>query len=379
MAALQIFKPVAGVASMEGISTTLSAADLTAIAASYDPAVHEAPLTIGHPTHDAPAYGWVKSLSFADGALMAETEQSAELGELVLKGHYKKVSSSFYTPTAPGNPTPGKWALRHVGFLGAQPPGVKGLRAVSFAETEEGVVTFGELPGYAGSTIASLFRRMRDYFIAKDGLDAADQLIPSWEVESLREISQRAAESNDLSESAVGLPTLSFAEPVKTAITQPTDSPQEKSPAMKTAEQLQTELDAANLQVKTLQGAETQRAHDTRHASHVSFAEGLVKEARWPATAKDVLVATLDAVSRPADVVSFGEGEAAKPLVDVLQEQLKAMPPAVSFAEFAGKGSGGAADMSAPAVAARAITYQTEQAAKGIVLNTAQAVAHVLQ
>lgn len=372
MAKIQIFKPVTGATSMEGISTTLSAADLAGIATAYNPAVHEAPLTIGHPAHDAPAYGWVKSLSFADGALMADTEQSAELGELVSKGHYKKVSASFYTPAAPGNPTPGQWALRHVGFLGAQPPGVKGLKAVSFAEREEGVVTFGELPGYAGSYMASMLRKLREWFIDKEGLETADRILPDWEVESLREISQRAAEqpASAVSRISGGMPA-SFAEPQNPIST----APKEK-PSMKTPEQLQTELDAANTQIQTLQAADRKRDADTRHAAHVSFAESLVAEARWPGGAKDVLVATLDHLAQPDGVVSFGEGDAAKPLAEVLQAQLKALPQSVSFGEFARKGSAG--EVAGPeVVAARAVAYQTEQAAKGERVNTAEAVAHV--
>lgn len=375
MAKIQIFKPVTGATSMEGISTTLSAADLAGIATAYNPAVHEAPLTIGHPAHDAPAYGWVKSLSFADGALMADTEQSAELGELVSKGHYKKVSASFYTPAAPGNPTPGQWALRHVGFLGAQPPGVKGLKAVSFAEREEGVVTFGELPGYAGSYMASMLRKLREWFIDKEGLETADRILPDWELESLREISQRAAEqpASAVNQISGGLPA-SFAEPQNPIST----APKEK-PSMKTPEQLQAELDAANTQIQTLQAADRKRDADTRHAAHVSFAESLVAEARWPGGATDVLVATLDHLAQPDGVVSFGEGDAAKPLAEVLQAQLKALPQSVSFGEFARKGSGsGGGEAAGPeVVAARAVAYQNEQAAKGERVNTAEAVAHV--
>jgi hypothetical protein len=373
MAKIQIFKPVTGATSMEGVSTTLTAADLQAIATGYNPAVHEAPLTIGHPTHDAPAYGWVRSLNFADGALVADTEQSDELGELVSKGRFKKVSASFYTPAAPGNPTPGQWALRHVGFLGAQPPGIKGLKAVSFAEREEGVVTFGDLPGYAGGYIARLFRGMREWLIAKEGIETADRVLPDWEVESLREMSQRAQDAVDADEPEDAAPALSFAEPHNPLST----APKEKPSMSKTPEQLQTELDAAQAENKTLKDAERQRLADGIHAGHVSFAESLIAEARWPAQSKDVLVATLDHLSRPSDVVSFGEGDAAKPLAEVLQAQLKAMPPSVSFGEFAKKGSGGSEAAGPGAIAGKAVAYQNEQAAKGVKVNTAEAVAHV--
>ena len=62
----------------------------------------------------------------------------------VAAGRYKKRSASFYTADHPSNPTPGKPYLRHVGFLGAQPPAVKGL--ADFAGTDEPVYEFADLP-----------------------------------------------------------------------------------------------------------------------------------------------------------------------------------------------------------------------------------------
>jgi hypothetical protein len=110
----------------------------------------------------------------------------------------------------------------------------------------------------------------------------------------------------------------------------------------------------------------------------MSFADGLVAAAKWPAGAKDVLVATLDHLEQPECVVSFGEGDAAKPLHQALREQLQAMPESVSFGEFAKGGKGADAD-DASTIAAKAVQYQNEQAAKGITVNTAEAVAHVRQ
>ena len=60
-ASIHIFKSGTHTA-MNGKRMPFTSAELAACAAAYDPAVHEAPLVIGHPTHDAPAYGWVKSL-----------------------------------------------------------------------------------------------------------------------------------------------------------------------------------------------------------------------------------------------------------------------------------------------------------------------------
>ncbi|MDL6388248.1 peptidase, partial [Escherichia coli] len=67
-----------------------------------------------------------------------------QFAEMVTDGRFKKVSASFYLPDSPSNPKPGVLYLRHVGFLGAQPPSVKGLKQVSFSEQEEGVVEFAD-------------------------------------------------------------------------------------------------------------------------------------------------------------------------------------------------------------------------------------------
>ncbi|MBF0371232.1 MAG: hypothetical protein HQL52_17425 [Magnetococcales bacterium] len=137
---------------MSGVRLAFTGQDLQAMAAAYDPGRHEAPLVLGHPQHDAQAHGWVKKLSVTpDGDLIATPEQvSEDLVGMVQEGRYKKISASFYTPTSPNNPKPGAYYLRHVGFLGAQPPAVKGLPDPAFKEGDDagGVVQieFAETP-----------------------------------------------------------------------------------------------------------------------------------------------------------------------------------------------------------------------------------------
>lgn len=340
----QIFKAGIPVTSMEGATVQFSEADLQGIAQRYDPALHEAPLIVGHPQHDAPAYGWVRGLSFADGALAVEEHQvDPQFDELRKTGRFKKVSARFYTPTSKNNPTPGHYYLRDVGFLGAMPPAVKGLRSASFADDSDvatAEVSFADLPAWAGGYIASLFRSLRDFVIEKFDKDTADKVLPEWQVQSLNDISVRAEAKES--------PSLGFADK-----DHPNPNPKEK-PSMKTPEQLQAEVDAANRErdaakarADALEKADRERAAKAIHQENVSFADTLIKGARWPAGAKDVLVATLDHLATaPADgqVVSFGEGEAAKPLHQVLREQLQQLPEQVSFGEFArkdGKSEGG--------------------------------------
>ena len=70
--------------SADGTVWHISAADVARAAAVYDPAKHEAPIVIGHPKMDAPAYGWVPALSAASGSLSAEFAQmDADFAEAV--------------------------------------------------------------------------------------------------------------------------------------------------------------------------------------------------------------------------------------------------------------------------------------------------------
>ena len=55
-----------------GQTVEFSEADLAAVAAAYDAAVHEAPLVIGHPKTDDPAMGWVSGLKCVGPRLEAD-------------------------------------------------------------------------------------------------------------------------------------------------------------------------------------------------------------------------------------------------------------------------------------------------------------------
>ncbi|CAM5383580.1 hypothetical protein [Rhodanobacter lindaniclasticus] len=130
---IEIFRAGKHVA-LDGRELEFSAADLAQIADSYDPALSEAPMVVGHPKLDAPAYGWAKSLRAEGDLLLAEPHQvDAQFAALFNAGRYKKRSASIFLPDTPGNPTPGKMYLRHIGFLGAVPPAVTGLRDAQFA------------------------------------------------------------------------------------------------------------------------------------------------------------------------------------------------------------------------------------------------------
>ena len=129
--------------AQDGREITFTEADLRSIATAYDPVVHEAPIVIGHPKTDDPAFGWVQSLEVrADGLWATARQVDGSFADAVRNGSFKKVSGSFYAPRTKGNPKPDGYYLRHIGFLGAAAPAVKGLQPVAFNDDDTGVVNF---------------------------------------------------------------------------------------------------------------------------------------------------------------------------------------------------------------------------------------------
>lgn len=140
---IEVFRP-GTFTPMEGRSFTYSAADLRAAADAYDKATGPAPVVVGHPSTDAPAYGWAEKFEFDPvwQRLFADVgEINPAFAEAVRSGTYKKVSMSFHHPEGPANPVPGTWYPKHIGFLGGAAPAVAGLRNVQFG-SEKGIVTF---------------------------------------------------------------------------------------------------------------------------------------------------------------------------------------------------------------------------------------------
>ena len=116
--------------AMNGTTRTWTLEDLDHAVAAYDPAQHEAPLVVGHPKDNDPAYGWVAQAKREGDRLLVKSKQvDPAFQEMVKAGRFKKRSISFY---ADGT-------IRHIGFLGAQPPAVKGLKDCHFAQGDEGL------------------------------------------------------------------------------------------------------------------------------------------------------------------------------------------------------------------------------------------------
>ncbi|NJL56875.1 hypothetical protein HC928_18265 [bacterium] len=114
----------------------IGAEGIQQLAASYNADEHEAPVCIGHPKDNSPAFGWVRSLTESEGDLYADLEVQESFYKMLEKGLFKKRSVSFYDSAPP--------VFRHLGFLGARPPHVKGLKPLELGESDLEIVSITE-------------------------------------------------------------------------------------------------------------------------------------------------------------------------------------------------------------------------------------------
>lgn len=354
-----------------GATLSFSEADLAACAKAYDPKVHEAPITVGHPKDDAPAYGWVKSLSAEGFDLSAERHQvDPAFAELCREGKFKKVSASFYRPDSPSNPVPGVWYLRHVAMLGAQPPAVKGLRAVDFSDTDEGVVEFGEVDfsDYALTSIARILRRVREFFVDKHGLETADKVLPDWEIENVAEIGRDRDQPK---------PSIGFNE--QTHQQQESTVPAQNSEPTDREKELQRQLDQANANLAQRDQAAAASALAARQADAAAFAESLITSNQLLPKDKSAVVAVLCAVEGET-AVEFAEGDKQLPAGPALRELLKTLPKhKLNGEHIARDGTGAGSNDDAEDIARRAVEFRETEEKAGRYVSTAEAVTHVMK
>lgn len=333
--------------SSDGKTISFSTGDLAASARAYDPDVHEAPLVVGHPEMDDPAYGWVKGLNLSSDSLFAEAaDLDPEFADLVRAGRFRKISASFYTPQSPQNPVPGVYYLRHVGFLGAQPPALKGLKPVAFAAGEKGLIRFdlelnpnatrrrtSQMANPNRSTtsfheraekiVSGHLRRIREHLIRKHGQDEADEVLPNHEIEALDEEARRSGEHEDRQDQRI-------------------DGAANSDGRAAYAESPETKKREEDLKKREADFAEKERAFKVketaaRRDANLAFCETLVKEGRLLPANKANAAALLDYAGSAGGSVSveFGEGADKKSLtpVEAVKMLLSSRPKAVDFGQ----------------------------------------------
>ena len=282
-----------------GNSHTFTRAQLEEMVATYNAAVREAPLTVGHPKDNLPAYGWVKRVFINDAGNLAVDPHQVDpaFAEMVKAQRFKKRSASFYPPNAPHNPTPGKWYLRHVAFLGAQPPAVAGLKDIGFSADDAaeaisfGAVNFSETAGAPAPT-------------------------PTNQQE----------------------PTMSDADKAELERLRAADKANQDALTKKDAEIKAANEAAAAAKAQAASFAE--KAAADRRAGFLSFAESEVKAGRLLPKDKQTAVAALETLAAAEQPLSFSEGGTTTQITPMqmcawLQGHMSSRTAVVSFGEMA--------------------------------------------
>ncbi len=157
--AIQIFRSGTHIDS-HGQKITISNDDIDKMISEYNEGNHKAPLTIGHPKDNHPAFGWIEKLKRKGNLLYASfCDVHDDVKQAVSDKLYQKVSASFYAPQHPHNYSEG-WGIRHVGLLGATAPAVKGLENVAFNEKDDAdclTVEFAEVHDWSVKNIIAKF------------------------------------------------------------------------------------------------------------------------------------------------------------------------------------------------------------------------------
>lgn len=318
-----------------GQTLNFSDADLAKSIQAYNPSLHQAPIVVGHPSDNAPAYGWVKGLSGDAGNLYADPDQvNPEFSEQVKKGSYKKVSASFYPPDSSNNPVQGVYYLRHVGFLGAQPPAIKGLEPVSFSDGDEALtitLDFSENETHKTNPLNRLIDNFATW-LKGAALDYSEaNTTPDATSAPTADSVQGTLDANEIAQDGAAAKNT----PPKTA-TQPQDTtmtPEEIAALKAENETLKQEkADALAKQAKA--------KRDAQHQANTDFAESLVNDKKLLPADKGLIVAVLDGLDQASTdkPLEFGEGEGKQPLTDALKAKWqRTKPNTLLFSEMATK------------------------------------------
>lgn len=328
-----------------GETLSFGNAEVAAIADGYDASVHQAPIVVGHPQTDDPAYGWIKGLKVLDGVLVADAERiDPQFAEAVRAGRYTNVSASFYKPGSAANPTPDHYYLRHVGFLGAKAPAVKGLKPVELADGDDGIVTVEFSEHRIDRGLARILGGLRDLLspaaafaepdkgMAGDGTGAAARA----EIKRLTDAGMTleavsdalAAQGDNASRSpgvlsqirdgAIANPPDSLIAALKkisapdTADPDTTDNAEQEDTLSDSEKERLKKLENENKALKAKNAEFAAAEEKARQKEDRELVEGLIKDGRLAPGVKDDVIAFMQGLEA-TDTVDFSEGKSKTP------------------------------------------------------------------
>ncbi|MBR3070253.1 hypothetical protein [Fibrobacter sp.] len=407
---VEAFK-VGKVTDMAGKEHDFSEADLEdlnegiheQLKAGYQP-----PLVKGHPKVDDPRVGSIVDSKVEDNVLKVKLDDvSNDFAEEVKKGGFKYLSASIYSNLKKG--------LRHLGALGAHAPAMKGMTPLCFGEgcfaevdkgvTEQDVCMFAEsfawdrlVPAsvferliWKLGSLGTLFRSQREQLIEKEGIEAADKIIPEYAVKDIESVRDVIKDSNNFPKQAPTAtatdekPVSSFAENETTDSTplengeqnpQPTtpphDEPTASIPEGNSSEAARLSEENAALKAEN-DALKADKLAAERLRAGAAFSETLDKaiaDGRCNQVLKDNLMKVFGVCQEvPVDGEGcFGEGDDRVNVAEILASTVASLPKIVDFGEAPGMHD--TPQLAAGEALAR---YKAEQEAKGRVLSFAEA------
>ncbi|MDA8428180.1 MAG: hypothetical protein M0T70_02890 [Geobacteraceae bacterium] len=341
--------------------------DLDKIVSTFNPKFHEPPLVIGHPSNNAPAFGWVEGAKrVGEGLYLKYRQVVDEFKEWNRKGMFKKKSISVYPDGS----------LRHIGYLGGMPPAIKGLPDYQFSDSGKGEAVTYEFSDWRMSTLGRVVMKLRDYLVEKEGAEKADSIIGSWEVQDLL---TPPPEQEPISESCYHEEVKMEIKDVEAIVTKAVaDGTQQFSEQLKT-------ISEENKTLRTeLAGIKESQTKDREATMRREFGEFLMTPDMQRRVAEGSREATINHMMTlvSAQPLEFGEGDhkVKVPAVDHYKKQLQALPPVVEFNEVATHERGRdrqTNEMDIDVTASKAQEFVTAEAKAGRTISFTEAVAHV--
>lgn len=170
-----------------------SEADLDQVVANTQKRIEKnvysgAPMVIGHPKANAPAYGWIGDIKRVGKSLSVKGSNLQDaFATGVKEGLWPNRSVSI------GKDSNGYY-LRHLGFLGAVPPAIEGMDSIYSASDDEhfDYSVDARTPGM----LSRMMRRLREFLIDEYDVETADQVLPDYQINELSDIATQLREDN---------------------------------------------------------------------------------------------------------------------------------------------------------------------------------------
>lgn len=314
---------------------TFTEADIDKAIASYQS--DSAPIVVGHPTLNAPAFGWIQQFRRQGPTLQARASRVVdEFADLVKRGLYKNRSISFNSDGT----------FRHVGFLGAAAPAVKGLEDIQFADKGE--------------------------FITMDTAETvqAEQAAAQEQAEEVQAETESQAAENKAEEQSSRADAAPKTEPEVSL----SDLESQQKQFQETVKKLESHI-------KSLKNALNVEQEKNRKVEFAAYADELIRKGRLNPVAKAPLISTMESLF-VSDQANFASPE--NSVLNQFKELLNLVLPenATLYINYAAPSEdcGHSVEVLTPReVAVKARGLVDEQAAKGYCLDLGRAVRMVME